>query len=146
MADTKIKIREFKSLDEFRTWWESREIDEFCQRHPDKVARLKAHRWVASWITKHTESENESVKQPAGNTFGKYIIEKKLGQGGMGAVYLVHDLVLNRKVALKVMLLKDEISIERFSREARASAKLKHQNIIPIYEVGTVGKYNYFNI
>lgn len=146
MADTKIKIREFKSLDEFRTWWESREIDEFCQRHPDKVARLKAHRWVAPWITKHTESENESVKQPAGNTFGKYIIEKKLGQGGMGAVYLVHDLVLNRKVALKVMLLKDEISIERFSREARASAKRKHQNIIPIYEVGTVGKYNYFTM
>ncbi|MBI4835391.1 MAG: tetratricopeptide repeat protein [Planctomycetes bacterium] len=146
MADTKLKIREFKSLDEFRLWWEGEEVTGFCQRHPEKVARLKSHRWVAPWITKHTQSEGEEVKQPAGKSFGKYIIEKKLGQGGMGAVYLAHDTVLKRKVALKVMLLKGAQAIERFNREARASAKLKHPNIISLYEVGTIDKYNYFTM
>ncbi|MBI4834052.1 MAG: protein kinase [Planctomycetes bacterium] len=146
MVDTKLKIREFKSLDDFRLWWEGDEVTQFCQRHPEKVARLKSHRWVAPWITRHTQSEGEEIKQPSGKSFGKYIIEKKLGQGGMGAVYLAHDPALNRKVALKVMLLKGELATERFNREAKASAKLKHPNIISIYEVGAVGKYHYFTM
>ncbi|MDI6789056.1 MAG: serine/threonine-protein kinase, partial [Planctomycetota bacterium] len=80
------------------------------------------------------------------NSFGKYILEKKLGQGGMGAVYLALDPSLSRRVALKVMTLKGEEAIERFLREARASAKLKHPNILPLYKIGTLGKQHFFTM
>ncbi|MFH1228544.1 MAG: tetratricopeptide repeat protein [Planctomycetota bacterium] len=71
-------------------------------------------------------------------TFGKYSIERKLGQGGMGAVYLAVDRGLNRRVALKVITSKDEELLERFQREAAAVAKLKHPNIVQVYESGVV--------
>ncbi|MFH1226402.1 MAG: tetratricopeptide repeat protein [Planctomycetota bacterium] len=70
--------------------------------------------------------------------FGKYTLEKKLGQGGMGAVYLAVDPDLNRKVALKIITSNDPELLERFQREASAVAKLKHPNIIQVYEVGLV--------
>ncbi|MFH1226517.1 MAG: tetratricopeptide repeat protein [Planctomycetota bacterium] len=72
------------------------------------------------------------------NIFGKYTIEKKLGQGGMGAVYLALDPALNRRVALKIITSNDPELLERFQREASAVAKLKHSNIIQVYETGTV--------
>src|SRR5262249_9782098 len=58
--------------------------------------------------------------------FGRYRILRKLGQGGMGAVYLAHDTQLDRQVALKVPRLRpgDGDSIERFQREARTAATL----------------------
>ncbi|MFH1228273.1 MAG: tetratricopeptide repeat protein [Planctomycetota bacterium] len=71
-------------------------------------------------------------------TFGKYTVEKKLGQGGMGAVYLALDPALNRRVALKVITSTDPELLERFQREASAVAKLKHPNIVQVYEAGIV--------
>jgi len=79
-------------------------------------------------------------------TFGKYQLEKRLGKGGMGAVYLASDPDLNRKIALKILLLEDEGLVERFLREARASANLKHPNIIQVYEVGTIDGRHYFTM
>ncbi|MFH1228672.1 MAG: tetratricopeptide repeat protein [Planctomycetota bacterium] len=71
-------------------------------------------------------------------TFGKYILEEKLGQGGMGEVYLATDTDLGRKVAIKVIISDDKEMLERFQREALAVAKLKHPNIVQVYEAGTV--------
>jgi len=72
-------------------------------------------------------------------TLGEYEILGELGRGGMAAVYLAHDLSLNRKVALKVvlpMLLEMGSGIgERFKREAQTSAGLSHPHIIPVYAV-----------
>ncbi len=79
-------------------------------------------------------------------TIGKYIIEKKLGQGGMGVVYKAYDPILDRVVAIKLMtseLSKDERLIKRFIREARISAKLDHPNIIKVYDLGQEGP-NYY--
>jgi serine/threonine-protein kinase len=64
---------------------------------------------------------------------------RKLGQGGMGAVYLGHDESLDRQVAIKV--LRDELTRrpgheERFLREARAQARLNHPNVVHIYYIG----------
>lgn len=73
-----------------------------------------------------------------GEKLGPYYIEDRLGQGGMGAVYLARDVALERKVALKVLLSRyadDEEFVARFQREARASAKLNHPNIVQIYTV-----------
>ncbi len=77
----------------------------------------------------------------AGEEFGGYRIVALLGEGGTGQVYRAVDPVLRREVALKV--LKPEVAVrpvarERFLREARAMAALRHEHIIPIYQVGEV--------
>ena len=69
--------------------------------------------------------------------FGKYRIQKELGRGGMGAVYLAFDERLQRKVALKVMLPKaaaNETAKERFLREARAAAQISSDHVVTIHE------------
>ena len=64
---------------------------------------------------------------------------KKLGEGGMGEVYLVHDTKLHRKAAMKVQhldLFGDKEQQERFVREARTAAQINHPNVLGIYEIG----------
>ncbi|MHC4829727.1 MAG: bifunctional serine/threonine-protein kinase/formylglycine-generating enzyme family protein, partial [Planctomycetota bacterium] len=74
-----------------------------------------------------------------GQTVGGCRIEKFLGQGGMGAVFLGTQLDLQRHVAFKVLaehLTQDPKQVEQFFREARALARLEHPNIVTIYSVG----------
>ena len=69
---------------------------------------------------------------------GRYTIERELGRGGMGAVYLARDLRLDRQVALKVLppeLAGDTALRERFLRETRTAASFSHPNIVPVHEV-----------
>ncbi len=79
-------------------------------------------------------------------TLGNYKIEKILGAGGMGEVYLAHDQKLNRKVALKILpkeFLADNERVKRFEIEAQAIAFLNHPNIVTIYDFGDVEGVNY---
>src|SRR5205085_7711518 len=72
---------------------------------------------------------------------GRYRIKKRLGGGGMGAVYLVENTELQREEALKVPHFErgsDPAVRERFIREARAAAGLDHPNLCPIYDVGVI--------
>lgn len=74
-----------------------------------------------------------------GSTFGHYRILEKIGQGGMGEVFLADDATLQRKVALKFLppdLQPDEAARKRFLREARSAAALDHPYICHINEVG----------
>ena len=69
---------------------------------------------------------------------GRYIIEKHIGSGGMGDVYLAYDALLNRQVALKVLVQSKIIRGEerdRFFSEARVLANLRHENLVPVYEL-----------
>ncbi len=67
--------------------------------------------------------------------FGRYRILRPLGQGGMGAVYLARDTRLDRDVALKVCtLVENPKALERFRREAKAAAALRHPNLCPLYD------------
>ncbi len=78
---------------------------------------------------------------------GKYRVERMVGKGGMGAVFLAHDLTLEREVAIKVLppdISMDEQIVKRFQQEAKTAAKLDHTNIIPIYRVESEGGLNYF--
>ena len=70
---------------------------------------------------------------------GRYSIRSTLGGGGMARVYLAHDEVLGRKVALKVLrdqYAEDAEFAERFKREARSAASLSHPNIVAVYDRG----------
>src|SRR5205085_7156543 len=74
---------------------------------------------------------------------GRYEIEKELGRGAMGVVYLGKDPKINRKVAIKTMMLEgggDEASLkevkERFFREAESAGTLNHPNIVRIFDAG----------
>jgi serine/threonine protein kinase len=72
------------------------------------------------------------------NPFGRYAIIKLLGRGGMGAVFLAQDSQLERPVAIKVPTFRGKLSNtqkERFFREARAIAALRHPNICPVFDV-----------
>jgi eukaryotic-like serine/threonine-protein kinase len=75
----------------------------------------------------------------AGTHLGRYEIRSKLGAGGMGEVFLAHDAMLDRKVALKILpadLASNQNRMRRFTQEAKAAAALNHPNIAHIYEIG----------
>jgi ABC-type branched-subunit amino acid transport system substrate-binding protein/predicted Ser/Thr protein kinase len=74
-----------------------------------------------------------------GTTFASYRVESLIGRGGMGVVYLAHDLSLDRPVALKLIApeyAEDDQFRSRFLREKQLAASLDHPNVIPIYEAG----------
>ncbi|WP_372364477.1 protein kinase [Candidatus Uabimicrobium sp. HlEnr_7] len=81
-------------------------------------------------------------------TIGRYRVQRKLGEGNMGEVFLVHDDNLQRDIALKLISsnVKNSKNIERFRREARAVAQLNHPNIVGILEQGEVDDNIYFTM
>jgi len=78
---------------------------------------------------------------------GRYSLERELGRGGMGMVFLARDVALDRPVAIK-LLPPAQASVPevkaRFLQEARTAAKLSHPNIVPIYAVEEVGAFVFF--
>ena len=85
-------------------------------------------------------SEEQLIPTPGvfGET-GNFLLERELGRGGMGGVYMGRDKMLDRPVAVKVMLKEygaDAEFVEKFKREAQAAAKLIHPNIAQIYSYG----------
>ena len=82
------------------------------------------------------------LSMPVERTLGdKYRLDRRIGTGANGAVYEGFDLRLSRKVAVKVMvgsLFGDQLALRRFEREAQAAAKLRHPNIITVYDFGAI--------
>jgi len=76
------------------------------------------------------------MSSPAPNRIGRYVIERKIGEGGMGIVYAARDERLDRTVALKTIRgASDDTARKRLWREARAAAGISHPNICQLYEV-----------
>ncbi|MEA3350522.1 MAG: protein kinase [Chloroflexota bacterium] len=81
-----------------------------------------------------------------GHTLGAYQLVERLGQGGMATVYKAYEPNLDRYVAIKVLpqfFARDPNFMQRFRREAKAVAQLKHPNIMPIYNYGEEGEITY---
>jgi len=77
---------------------------------------------------------------------GRYEIISRIGGGGMALVYKAHDVLLNRKVAVKVLrqqFVHDEEFIRRFRREGQSAAALSHPNVVSIYDVGQEDDIHY---
>jgi serine/threonine-protein kinase len=125
-------------------------IDDVIQRlqesAPAGEERLAAEKTVASAAVgspAQAKDSSAAVRWPekpkAGDRIGRYRIVRILGSGGMGFVFKAEDVDLERPVALKVMrpeLARDPAACQRFLREARAAAALKHDHIVTIYQVG----------
>lgn len=101
-----------------------------------------------------TEQVEEIMTQPSSEFLefqaalaGEYSLQRELGRGGMGIVYLARDVQLDRDVAIKVLpshLARTADSRERFVREARIAAGLSHPHIVPIHRVGEADGFVFF--
>ncbi len=76
----------------------------------------------------------------------KYLIDREIGQGGMGTVYLARDVKHNRMVALKVISPEavSGIGVQQFLKEIRYAARLQHHHILPLYDSGEAGGHPYY--
>lgn len=93
-------------------------------------------------ITNTSKQESSGTPQIPG-----YRLVKKIGQGGMGSVYLARQISMERDVAIKILsqkMVEDKYFVARFYREARASAALNHPNIVSGIDVGETNGFYYF--
>ena len=88
---------------------------------------------------------SQNARKILGN---RYEVLSKLGQGGMGTVYKVCDLQLDRMVALKTLIAEtdSEAQVTRFIKEAKATASLDHANIVRVHDIGIFEKTPYFTM
>lgn len=94
-------------------------------------------------------SEKSRIGSEKTRNFGRYQIISELGRGGMGCVYKAYDPDLERIVAIKMMLSGESArqeDSERFLREARATAKFDHPNIVKIYDIGSQAGQSFFTM
>lgn len=132
---------------------DTRRCDQLLQEHPqlrDWIGCLKSldsfapAKLVPEFAETMLSDRSPASVPPAmssneSDRFGKYDLLGEIGRGGMGVVYKARQRDLNRIVALKMILASERASAEEVSRfqiEARAAARLRHRNIVGIFEVG----------
>jgi eukaryotic-like serine/threonine-protein kinase len=117
-----------------------RDVTERIQRNQAMEQRVVLTKGGAASATGTVIMDAEGLQKP---TIGHYEVEKEIGRGAMGMVYLGRDPRIGRMVAIKTMALSDEFSgtqldevKQRFYREAETAGRLNHPNIVHIYDIG----------
>ncbi|MCE9595848.1 MAG: SUMF1/EgtB/PvdO family nonheme iron enzyme [Planctomycetes bacterium] len=126
------------------------DLDVFLEQVPtelrDGVRRLAQEvAWVKRLVA--TAVEDPSLRVAPGTRVGDYEVVRELGRGSMGVVYLARQISLQRLVALKFLQPQCAISvyqIERFRREAKSAARLRHPGIVPIHAMGEAHGVRFF--
>lgn len=126
------------------------DIDACCRQHPEHADELRRVLPTLQALADFGQaapdpgnSGGASVTIPQGRqslgTLGDFQIVREIGRGGMGVVYEAEQISLKRRVALKVLpfaAVLDNRQLQRFRTEAMAAARLHHQHIVPVYQVG----------
>jgi WD40 repeat protein len=102
-----------------------------------------------TFVASETIEQRPPAPQPASPALaavGRFVVRKRLGAGAFGTVYRAYDPQLDRDVALKVPnagVMTDARRVERFLREAKAAANLRHPHIVPVFDAGRHGDSYY---
>ncbi len=125
-------------------------LAEYVERHPELADDIR-ELFPALAQVEQAEQLRDGAPSPGPAAplvrVGDYRILREVGRGGMGVVYEAEQVSLGRRVALKVLppgALIDAHQVERFSREAKAAARLHHTNIVPVYGVGEQDGLHYY--
>jgi eukaryotic-like serine/threonine-protein kinase len=131
-------------------------IKEYCDRHPDLADEIRDV-FEAVLMVEDLKPGSSEVSGSWGESapaagqrlqqVGDYRILSEIGRGGMGVVYEAEQRALGRRVALKVLpraSAGDGSAQIRFQREAKASARMHHTNIVPVFDVGQDGEHLYY--
>ncbi|MHC5010983.1 MAG: protein kinase domain-containing protein [Planctomycetota bacterium] len=125
------------------------EADVVAEPLPAEEVGEAAEEAPSSETTAHPRRKRFAPDELVGKEIGGYRVLEKIGQGGMGAVYLAEQMSLHREVALKVLSEKftsDSNFVDQFVNEARAAGALNHPNVVQVYDVGKeTGRY-YFSM
>lgn len=152
LSDLADRVAEGKPVD----------FDAVCRSHPDLAEDLR-RLWGAVLITDIAGVASEQLPQEDSTTsgarrwqrlrlptqIGDYELRQELGRGGMGVVFRANQISLGREVAVKMILrgrLASDQDMQRFMSEASATARLKHPQIVPVYEVGDIDGRPFFSM
>lgn len=109
----------------------------------------EAGKSVAAQPTRQQSQPKSAVTTSAPTKLGGYKIQRELGRGAMGTVYLANQISLDRDVALKTIQTQwadNPVSLARFTREAYSAAQLTHHNVVQIYDFGSDAGVNFFSM
>ena len=127
-------------------------LKEFTDRYPELADEIRDVFPAIAQVEQAKEicqdwNEADGADSTPPTQVGDYRIVREIGRGGMGIVYEAEQVSLGRRVALKVLPssgARDRTTLARFRREARASARLHHTNIVPVFDVGQDGDVRYY--
>jgi len=130
------------------------DIEKYALKYPELAARIRELFPTLMMLEGVAGADDPASAKPPmqpglspDSVFGQYRIKREIGRGGMGIVYEAVHLLLEKRVALKVLPLRttrDAGHLELFFREARTAAGLHHTNIVPVFDVGQVSGTPYY--
>ena len=138
---------DLKDGDQFRVGNTVLQIKTETSPSAGSVCSEQVREAMARLIFDLNAADSPAARQIVEQQVGGYVIEKELGRGGFGAVYRARRATDQQRVAVKVMLPRaavDQTSVDRFLREIRSTAALRHPHIVPVLDVGSSEGLFYF--
>lgn len=135
--------------DQVRRYWRHSAVGKAARRRSETTTIAAMDSQLITNLSSLTAAKQPSSAESPPETFGRYRIVEKLGEGSMGTVHLAEDPQLNRRVALKFPKFAHgdrDKAVARFYREARIAAGLRNANICPVYDVGEVDGVHFISM